>query len=519
MVDDKEKLLYKPKLEPTRRYDSNAAFTKDDYPRQDPPAVPDKAKEIIDDFEELKNIISIAPKDVHSVTQLINKLIQRAKVAFPNGYRDTDQKEREIIHSEKNPHLSPINNDIQERKFNFAGLPNLFPSPTNIAIDIIKPRSIVDIAIDKYRKDTIDLQKYYLTRLQSALQTYFHQILMVMAESNVPDVDSLSMKFDGKAVKIPPGQNLEHLRDHIMRSQIIREQKSRLFKKTHNVDQTIMHMRTWHAAEKERERYYTEKYGNSSTYLENESNSILQESRSAYDSRYSQSLYDMYKYLNSSVIVVSDILDMSLKEAKAKGALLQAGVDIFAVTEHVSHVNDAVASAVGDGKLDEPASKQSEDSKSKNTDSTSSGTKDKLSNLFEKFTGETPKSFIEQTKHNIKGDQLTDVEKKEKEDAKKTKEQKKADEKAAAKKKKDDEKAFQKEVDEAIQRPEQQEVFRQERVRKVRDIQEKDRKKALKEFKKKFKRDPDMNNAQDAHMMLKYGYQGDASYDSWAADQ
>ena len=65
---------------------------------------------------------------------------------------------------------------------------------------------------------------------------------------------------------------------------------------------------------------------------------------------------------------------MSLNESKAKGQLLNKGVDIFAVTEKKVNVNDDVASAVGSGKLDEPQNKQSVDNKSKSTATTSTST-------------------------------------------------------------------------------------------------------------------------------------------------
>lgn len=426
MADNKEHILYRPVLEPERNYRSEAVFQDNSITNPDPPTLPDQSKGLIDDFEELKNIISIAPPTIHPIIQTIDKLIRRLQVAFPNGYYgDEPETKKEVVYKggTNTKKIGSIGSTVYNSTNNFGGLPNLFPKPTNIAIDVVKPRSIVNIAIDKYRKDTIDLQKYYLSQLQTALQTYFHQMLMIMAEVNLPNVDSLTFDFDGKAVKIPPNQNLEHLRDYIVRSQIMREQKSRLFKKTHNVDQTVMHMRAWHVSEKERERYYTEQYGSSATYLDSEGNAILRECRSTYDKQYAQSLYDMYKYLNSSVIVVSDILDMSLKEAKAKGALLKAGVDIFAVTEKKVVVNDDVASAVGSGKLDEPTDTQSADSKENTTADTSSGnnseSEEKTGSFFDIFKPDSSKSIEQIQKDGVERKKQQDEAKKNAETEKK----------------------------------------------------------------------------------------------------
>ena len=373
-MEDKNNLLYRPELAPKREYRSEAIFSPDkEITNPDPPGkLPDQSLKIIEDYEELKSIILAAPPDIQHIVPTINKLIRRMKVAFPHGYYgDEPESKKEVVQEGKPTPITTIGTTVQKDVFAFGGLPSLFPKPTNIAINVIKPRSIVNIAIDKYRKDTIDLQRYYLSQMQGVLQSYFHQMLMVMSEANVPNIDALTMDFDGKAVNVPDA-NLKHLRDYIVKSQVVRQQKSRLFRKTHNVDQTVMHMRAWHAAEKERERYYSEEYGSSATYLSSEANALLRESRSSYDERYSQSLYDMYKYLNSSVIVISDILDMSLKESKAKGALLKAGVDIYAIKKKTSHTNDAIASTTGSGKLDESKNRQSEDDKKKSSASTSS---------------------------------------------------------------------------------------------------------------------------------------------------
>jgi hypothetical protein len=161
------------------------------------------------------------------------------------------------------------------------------------------------------------------------MQKYFQQMLTTMADCGLSDMNDLTDDFDGDYVNVPKGKNLEHLRDGVVRSQIIRNQKIRLFKKTHSVDNTLMHLRSWHAAEQQRERYYQEKYGDSGTYIDSHSNALLREARADYDSAYKSSLYDMYKYLNSSAVNLGDILNMTVKEAQAKGAMLKAGVDIF----------------------------------------------------------------------------------------------------------------------------------------------------------------------------------------------
>lgn len=225
--------------------------------------------------------------------------------------------------------LPDINYFPENDPGDIVDLPNLFPGPTKIKVDLVEPRSLVDIAQGNYNEDRINLHEYYIQRLQTVLQHYFQQMITIMQDSGVSDLDALTQDFDGEKVKIP-NSNLAHLRDHIIRSQIQRTQKARLMQKTHNVDNTLMHMRAWQASATARARYYSEQYLDSGAFLDSANNELLRKSRSSYDTAYSQSLYDLYKYLNSSVVGINDVLKLTLDEAKAKGKLLKEGVDIYA---------------------------------------------------------------------------------------------------------------------------------------------------------------------------------------------
>ena len=256
---------------------------------------------------------------------------KRSKIVWKNGkvprrkieeYTPPEQKTKE-----KDPYKK---RSITKDKYSITkDVPSLFPSapPVNIKLEI--PRTLVQLIQDDYNRDQIELGQYYTHQIRIIMQKYFQQMLTAMADCGLSDMNDLTDDFDGDYVKVPKGKNLEHLRDGVVRSQIIRNQKIRLFKKTHSVDNTLMHLRSWHAAEQQRERYYQEKYGDSGTYIDSHSNALLREARADYDSAYKSSLYDMYKYLNSSAVNLGDILNMTVKEAQAKGAMLKAGVDIF----------------------------------------------------------------------------------------------------------------------------------------------------------------------------------------------
>lgn len=265
-----------------------------------------------------------------------------------------------IIIPEEQPFVFIGSNTVDD-PYNIPNLPTSFVPSTDITLSIKTPKSLVEIAQESYKKDQIDLQKFYLQKMRMALQRYFHHLLGLTAELGLSNPDMLTKKYDGDSVT-GIGANSKHLHDTIVRSQIQRAQKVRLSKKMANADLTMTHMRSWHVAEKERERYYTEAYSNADTFVNSESNALLRQARSDYDAAYKLALYNMYKYLDASVKLTEDILDHTLTEAKAKAKLMKDGVDIFKTKEvTVTKDNNAVQTLKPSTKEEREAQKQSEE--------------------------------------------------------------------------------------------------------------------------------------------------------------
>lgn len=369
---NKNNLLYVPKTELERHYESSGIFY-DKTPDliKNTPIVENKTN-IIDDLNELKSLIDFLPDGLAFIKDSIDKLIELQEYHFnkdnnneedndpdtpddTNNETDNDIKvpnitpPDEIIDNSTNEEQNDINDDSNNNNENnninndnnidftedyevtnneLIDLPDFFPNKTNIDINFVEPKSLIQIAQEDYKRDTLDLNEYYLQKLQIVLQQYFQKMLAIGQECGVMNIKNLIKDFDGNAVNIND-KNLLHLKDHVIRSQILRDQKTRLFKLTHNADNTLNHIRSWHASEQERERYYSEEYGDSETYLNNCSNTLLVQSRKRYDNNYKQSLYNMFKYLDSSVLVTGEILSLVTNEAQAKGKMLKEGIDIF----------------------------------------------------------------------------------------------------------------------------------------------------------------------------------------------
>lgn len=72
---------------------------------------------------------------------------------------------------------------------------------------------------------------------------------------------------------------------------------------------------------------------NKTDYLTLSSNDLLLNNRNSYDNKYVDSVKNMYKFLNSSNVLIDTILKQTVQIAKAKGKLTKAGVNIYSKTE------------------------------------------------------------------------------------------------------------------------------------------------------------------------------------------
>ena len=357
MTEEEKKILYVPELNPERHYDTNGAFenyipdiiSTPDTRKDKKNNKPAKIYEALEILEDTFNVV--VPDDVKFIGgSIIQQIKKRLDIISPDKKRHySEEKEKEFY---KPTEIKTISTTLTDEKSD--RVISLFPTPLNINLTLETPKSIVQIIQSDYEADQLNLDDYYSTKLQLILQNYIQNMLAIMAESGIPDIDNLTMKFDGEAVTIPSGKGLEHCRDFIVRSQVAREQKTRLFKKTHKTDNTVAHLRAWQAAEKQRERYYQEEYGDSGTYVESHSNELLRSQRNQYNERYKDAAYSMYKYLDSSAQLVGDTLGMIVKEAQAKAHLLNNNVNIFATSEtqspFVDNSSSSSSSSVTDDK-------------------------------------------------------------------------------------------------------------------------------------------------------------------------
>lgn len=220
-----------------------------------------------------------------------------------------------------------------------------FPEPMGMTINYIECKPEGKMALEQYIKDSTLIKEEFTMKMNGAIQKYLYPITTFINDAGVSKLEYLNYEYDGEAVT---GYDLNstHLHDSIVKNQIILNEKSKMFEKTHDSDTTLSTITAFDIIAQERINYYTEsKLKNSEikNYLELFKNELLEKSQMMYDYKYRKAKINMYKYLNSAVIITSDILEKCLDSNISKCYLLTKDVNIFARKEYDSIVNSTKA--------------------------------------------------------------------------------------------------------------------------------------------------------------------------------
>lgn len=202
---------------------------------------------------------------------------------------------------------------------------SLFPEDNGVTFELEKNLPIDVESKMSFIKDKKDMYRIFVSKLKLMLQQHMREVLYVAMKGQFGSYKDLYLDFLTPTEKIP--DHLKHTSDRITKGQIERDQKNRLLEKAFNIEQTIYHMVSNKATFEQRQRYYGIDYMDGTDYLTTKENDELRRMRKEYDKKYESSMYNYYKYLNSSIKITEEILQGFTSEARGKAILKQNGVD------------------------------------------------------------------------------------------------------------------------------------------------------------------------------------------------
>lgn len=322
-------ILYRPNLGYTKSYETTGAFSDDTTTTSTPSTDTTEVDTLQNDVDTIDAVLYSVPANVaNSVRTVLSGVRDLIAAVDPDAVSSTTPVSGTtvVVTTDETKSTSP--GDLVDSDSATPTNPDGIVLPDNIFSVTIPDInvSVTTITTDKiipieYDKTVMAIVSDFISNLKMAVTAYVTNITSAMADSGVTDFAVLSREYVGTSTKL--SQNLQHLSDMVIRSQIVRDQKTRLINKLFSPKETIVHLRSCQVARQLRERYYKESFTDNSTYLDVSRNVMLEESRVAYDAKYKENLYNLYKYLNSSVILISECLGMLAKESQAKAILIQ----------------------------------------------------------------------------------------------------------------------------------------------------------------------------------------------------
>jgi len=345
-MDIKKDIFYRPQLEIEHDYSTDGSILHDSADTTTPESnkttnesLLEKSQKVVEQMLQIRKVLPVLPKDTADIIQdIIDKLIIQSELEQDQldeiiEQEKKDEKEDKFVdvyenetESEPEPEESII---VDEDDFIWGD-----PAPNDITIKVIRCKSNAELAQDQYLKDSIYIKEDFANELNLVLQNYIYPLLTIMDESGIGQVEYLNLEYDGSSVT-GYDSNDAHLNDTIVRNQVVLDESVKLFRKTHDANTTLSMITSFDVIAQERIRYYGEEYDLAiSKFLDTYKRNILEKNRQEYDSKYLQAKTNMYKYLNSAVIITSDMLKNNLDTNSAKCYLLTKNINIFAKKEY-----------------------------------------------------------------------------------------------------------------------------------------------------------------------------------------
>ncbi len=266
---DKNNLLDAPVLEPTRSYESDgtilhtAGITEPEEQQKENPLI-----ETLDALDNLEVIADILPPAVRQIVKdLVRVLSLDTQGKIIKEIEEQIETEREADAKKPGPSIA------QQPEYEFFISPadtpdvtvnpkiDLFSKDPGIEISVKPADSLYSLATRSYIQDDSDIKKEYASRMTDIIQKFYIRMVTIADDANLPEYAYLMMDFDGNAVQVL-NPNLKHLKDSIIRNQILKQQLERQYKKTHSTEQALVLQRAWLASARAREKYMQENYIN-----------------------------------------------------------------------------------------------------------------------------------------------------------------------------------------------------------------------------------------------------------------
>lgn len=282
---------------------------------------PDTNKPSID-LDCTDNIVGVLPGDLSNI---VNEIFGPVKDIWDNDLKDKEYSkipsEDDYHYEYEEPEDNDSNKDDSEEDFEVGE--DDFLEPDNDIVIVPDKTDKVEIIEKEYVKNLTDIIDDYNQKLNMTLANFWMGVAISFKEEGFKNNDYIwgDMKYSSSEVR----DNYKHLLDYTVARQTTRMIKIDYYANQFNMQSTVMHLKQVKVCYELRKRYVdieVEDTDNKKNDGMNEN--ILRGVNIMYDIKYDKALENLYRYLDSSVLVLDDVLKTQLQEIKSKKILLES---------------------------------------------------------------------------------------------------------------------------------------------------------------------------------------------------
>lgn len=315
MSKNNEDIFYNPKIEYDKNYETKGKISRQKDSNIEPTNDINDIIDLNNSINRYYSLINLLPEDLREVAKNPVNIIKEIIGEIPPDIKPIPKKEEEIIIKPQN-----IPNDIPDYPT------DPFDDNNYVTIEVKNNNDKIVIQ-NQYYIDLVNIVKDYIDKLNESINKYIDAFFLSFKDIGIDNYLNIIAPYSVSSSKVK--LNFKHLSDTIIRSQLSRQMKQRLYLKLYDIDKTINHIRNCKAAVELRLRYYDESYIDDNNFNDAVSNKILGQNRIIYDKKYKQNFINLYKYLNSSVILLDECINMNISEIQAKLILHEKGEKIW----------------------------------------------------------------------------------------------------------------------------------------------------------------------------------------------
>lgn len=308
---DKHNILYRPQIDYDKKYDTVGYINNEDDIESEITKPSSQLEDLKDKIENINSLKPLLPDE-------LNELIEKPLDSIGPVIGDIKDDPERIPSIEEIITVDPVIDKEEVEDIIPEGPFRRDDEPIKVEVSVFDK---VEIIKKEYEYDLVSIVDDYLNKLNGSINKFMETVLSLMKDFDIKLYPKVISKYNGNAKDI--STNLKHLSDLIIRSQISRNMKTRLYNKMFNVDKTITHIRMCKVGVQQRIRYYESSYEVKDSIDNVVSNRMLENSRMIYDKKYRENFINLYKYLNSSVMLLDECFNMYINEAQAKIILMK----------------------------------------------------------------------------------------------------------------------------------------------------------------------------------------------------